>query len=159
MPEFMRASPRFFTCDPTRVTGARGDLAIQRHRQLQMHKRPARAHEVNVRFVQLVRFISQQTRAHLDSGFAKMRKAAAGDLWIRVFDRGNDSFDAGCDQRISAWRRAAAMSVRFQRDVSRGALRALPSLLERQGFGVLYLLIIVESFADDFAAVYDHATN
>src|SRR5438093_11249458 len=124
-----------------------------------MNNRPARAHEVQVGLVQLPRFLSQQAGADFDSGCAKMCKAAPGNLWIRIFDRRYDPFDSGCNQCIGAWWSAAVMSVRFERNVSRGASCAFPGLLKGEGLSVLYLLKIVESFADDFAFGNDGATN
>src|SRR5438105_6151346 len=108
-----------------------------------MNKRAARAHEVNVSFVQLHGFIGQHSRANFDSRLAKMCKAAAGNLWVRIFDRRGHSFDSSFDQRIGAGRRTAVMSVRFTRDISKGVSRAFPGLLQCEGLGMLHLLTIV----------------
>src|SRR3989442_5402888 len=121
-----------------------------------MHKPTARAHAMNVSFVQAPRFIGHQSRANFDSRFTQMSKAASRNLWVRVFDGRNDAFDSRFDKHFSARRRAAMMCVWFKRDISRGASRATAGLFQRDRLRVLRVVVEIETFTDDFAALVNY---
>src|SRR5437588_8856121 len=121
-----------------------------------MNKRTARAHEMNVGFVQSRSFIRHQTRANIDACFTQMSKAASRNLRIRIFDGRHDAFDSRLDQCLSARRCAAMMCVWFERDISRCAWRATAGFFQRDCLGVSYLSVEIEAFTDDFAALVNY---
>ena len=48
------------------------------------------------------------------------------------------------------------MCVRFKRDIRRCALRAAAGLFQRDCLRVLYLIVDIKTFADDFATLTNH---
>src|SRR5438105_202026 len=113
----MSAGSGLFTGDPARISAVCRDFSIQRHSHLQMNKRSASSHEMDVCFIQSRRFVSQQTCADFNAGLAQMRKAATGDFRIGIFYRRDETFDSDFDQSVSARRGAAMMSMRLKRNV------------------------------------------
>src|ERR1700704_1230893 len=105
-----------------------------------MNERPPRAHEMNVGFIQSRSFVRQQSDADLNAGFAEMIKAAPRNFGIGIFYWRDDAFDSSVDERISARLRAAAMGVRFERNVCGSSAGLVTGLFERRGLGMLYLL-------------------
>ena len=79
-----------------------------------MHKRPASAHVVQVRFVDLRRFIGQQTCIDPQPSRTEMRETFAGNLWIEIFNGRDDAFDPRRNQRIGAGRCTAVVCVWFE---------------------------------------------
>src|SRR5205809_134954 len=122
-----------------------------------MNKRTARAHEMNVGFVQSRSFLGHQPNANIDACFTQMSKAASRNLWIRIFDWGNDAFDSRFDKHFSARRRAAMMCMRFKRDIGRCPLgRPTAGLFQRDCLRVLYSIVEIETLTNDFAALVNY---
>src|SRR6266446_3418349 len=114
-----------------------------------MNERPSGCHEVQILFIQLPRFASQQAYGHVNARGPQMRKAFARHFWIWIFNGRYDSTDAGIYQGVSAGRRAAVMCMRLKRDISGCATRALAGLFERVRFSVCQVFINVKAFAND----------
>src|SRR2546426_9109122 len=121
-----------------------------------MNKRTARAHEMNVGFVQSRSFPGHKPRADFDAGLAQMSKAASRNLWVRVFDGRNDAFDSRFDKHFSARRRAAMMCMRFKRDIGRCPLRPIAGLFQRDCLRLLYSIVEIETLTNDFAALVNY---
>src|SRR4051812_3787216 len=109
--------------DPLRVAGARGHLAVERHRRLEQHVRAARAGVLAERLVEQpgARGELAVGDEHLDALVAQDAQAAAGGLLGRVVGRDDDAGDAGVDDRVGARRRAPVVAARLERDVHRRA--------------------------------------
>src|SRR6267142_1301816 len=120
-----------------------------------MNERPASPHKMNVGFVQTRCFVSQQPRRYFDACLTQVRKATAGNFWIRIFNRCDDAFDSGGYQRVGARRGAAVMRVRFQRNVNRRGGRSSSGLIKRNRLGVLDLIEDVEAFTGDLSVSID----
>ena len=79
-----------------------------------MNERQTGAHEVKIGFVDLRRFVCEQTGLNLYARRAQVSKAFAGDFWIQVLDGRDDAFDPGGEQCVAARRGASVMRVRFE---------------------------------------------
>src|SRR6058998_3405881 len=106
-----------------------------------MNKGTARAHEMNVGFVQSRSFLDHKPRVDFDAGLAQMSKAA---------------FDSRFDKHFSARRRAAMMCMRFKRDIGRCPLRPTAGLFQRDCLRVLYSIVEIETLTNDFAALVNY---
>lgn len=76
-------------------------------------------HVLDKHFVELSRFLRQQTDFHCDAGLAKDGRALTGDAGIGVEHGHDDLTDAFFGQRPSARRRPAVMGTRFEGHVNR----------------------------------------
>src|SRR5216683_335245 len=120
-----------------------------------MNERPGSPHEMNVRFVQTRRLISQHASQHLDPRFPQMSKATAGNFWVWIFDRCDDALDSCLDQRIGTRGGATVMRVRFQRNVNSRGFGSRSGLIESDRLGVLDLIKDIEAFTRDLSVSVD----
>jgi hypothetical protein len=95
--------------------------AVERNRDLHAHPGALALHAREESDVELARLIAERPFHHLDAGTAQARQALAGDERVRIFDRVDDSADAGRHQRVTARRRAAVVRAGFERDEHRCA--------------------------------------
>src|ERR1700681_822922 len=116
-----------------------------------MNVRPAGPHEMNVSLIQSRSFGGQQTGVNFNSRCAQMSKAATGNLRVGIFDGCDDTFDSRFDKRVRTGLGAAAMRVRFQRDVSSSTARSISRLFQGDRFGMLYPIVNVKAFAGDLS--------
>ena len=139
VPQLLHVRARAFAGDPAAIVVRRGDLAVQRDRGLQRHQRPAGAHEVHERLVQLLGLGGElrrrsPPRCRRRAACAKPSPATSGlGSCIAATTRATP---AG-DQRVGAGRRAALVRAGLQGDVERRAARLLAGLFERHDLGVL----------------------
>ena len=155
MTQLVNARARFFTRDPTRVAGARGNLAVERNRQFQMNEWTTGLHEMNVRFVQLRSFTGHQTGANHDARFAQVSKAPARNLRIWIFSGRYHAPNSCFDQGLCAWRGAPLMSMRLERNVGSTAPRLFARQFEGQRLCMLNLIVNIKALTDDLSATVD----
>ncbi len=89
---------------------------------------------------------------------AKGFKPSACNFGIGILGGGDNSGDACVEESLGARAGTAREIAGFERDVSRGAAGFFTSSFERDNFGVVAPVILVEAFADDVAGVNDDAT-
>src|SRR5712672_644697 len=125
-----------------------------------MNEGPPGAHEMNVGFIQSRSFIRQQSDTNLHARFTEMIKSATRNFGVRIFYWRDDAFDSSVDERIRAGLCAAAMRVRFERNVCRSPARSVTRLFERDSLSMLYLIEEVKAFAGNFSrGIHDHCSH
>src|ERR1041384_3059636 len=147
----MRPYTRLRSGEPTRVSCASRDFSIKRNCQLQMNERHPCRHVVQVRFVDLLRFLAQQPDLNCNACRAEMSESFAGNFWIEILDWRHDTLDSRSDQRISARRCATVMRVRFERDICSATASFLACDLKRNRLCMLYCFKDVKAFTNNLA--------
>jgi hypothetical protein len=92
------------------------------------------------------------------AGGAKGSKPSSSNFGIGILGGGDNSGDACVEESLGAGAGTAGEMAGFERDVSRGAAGFFTSGFERDNFGVVARVILVEALADDVAGVDDDAT-
>ena len=90
---------------------------------------------------------------------SQLGDAAPAHLRKRIVHRNDDALHAGANQRLRARRRLTLMATRLQRNVHRGARRALAGHRKRVHFRMRAAELFVPAFADDLAVLNDHAAD
>src|SRR2546423_9489059 len=105
----MGASAAHLAGDPLGVAGARGDLAVERHGRLEHHERPALAGVFAERLVEEAGGAGHLAVVDLDLDplVAQDARATPGRLRGRIVGGDHYPGDAGLEDRLGAWRRAA----------------------------------------------------
>src|SRR4026207_144488 len=101
-----------------------------------MHERQRGRHVMQIGFVDVRRFVTQQTCLNVYACRTQVSKAFSGNLRIAIFDGRNDTLDARSAERVGAGGGAAVMCVWFERDVSGAAACFFTSDLKRNGLSV-----------------------
>ena len=109
--------------DPLRVAGARGDLAVERHRRLEQHPRAPGARVLAESLVEQAGAGGELAVGHhdLDALVAQDAEAAAGGLLGGVVRADDDAPDPGLRDRLGAGRRLALVAAGLERHVQRGS--------------------------------------
>jgi hypothetical protein len=139
------------------MAGAGGHLAVERHRRLEDHERPARARVLAEGLVEHARGLADLAVHEVDPHalVAQDARAAAGGLGGRVVGGDHHAGDAGGHDRVGARRRAAVMAAGLQRHVHGRARRVARGLLERHHLGVALARRLGDPLPDH-APVLDH---
>src|SRR6185437_6163778 len=164
MPKLLHVSASFLAGDPAAsssscaksgwvegIAGWRSDLAVERHAGFQRDQRQSSKDEPSERFIHSASFCFEQAGFNGNSGCAKLFESLSRNFGIWVFHRCHYTLDARSNQRVSAWRRAALMAMRFKVEIDGAAACARSSLLKRQNFGVLQAVKGIKAFAHDLA--------
>ena len=158
--ELLHVRARPLAGDPAAIVVRRGDLPVQRDRRFQRDQRPAGAHEVQERLVELLGFGRELVGdLDFDAGRRAAGEALPGHQRIGICHRRHHARHARLDQRVDARRRAALVRARLQIEIQRGAARLLAGLRQRDDFGVLQPGIGVESAAHHFAIAHQHRAH
>ena len=137
VPQFLHVGAGALAGDPAAVVVRRGDLAVQRDGGLERHQRPAGAHEMQERLVELLRLGGELGGdRHFDPGLAQLAETLARNQRVGILHGRHHARHARGDQRVDARRRAALVRAGFEVDVERGPARLLSGFLERDDLGV-----------------------
>src|SRR5215475_14423379 len=148
--------------DPSGFAVPRGNLTIERHRDLQNAERAALSLVNRECFVELPGFTFEDAGLHGYSRSPKHFQAFAVHFGIGVLHCGDDSSHAGVDKRFGAGGSPApggTVGAGFEVGVDRGASRCGSCLFEGDDLRVPDAVIGIEAFADDAAVLYDDATD
>ena len=158
--QFLHVGAGALAGDPAAIVVGRGDFAVQRDGGLERHQRPAGAHEVQERLIQLLGFGGEfGGHFHFDARLAQPAKSLARHQRVGVLDGRHHARHAGRNQGVGAGRRAALVGARLQVQVERGAARLLAGLRQRDHLGVLDAGVGVEAAAHHFAIAHQHGAH
>ena len=136
--QFLHVRPGALAGDPPAVVIGSGDFAVERDGGLERHQRPAGAHEMNERLIELGGLGREfGGELNFDAGLAQLAEAFAADARVGVFHGSDHLGNTRRDQRIGARRRAALVRTGLQVQVDSGAARTAAGLLHGDGFRVL----------------------
>src|SRR3954467_7049305 len=114
-----------------------------------MHERQPGRHVMQISFVDLRCFFTEQACFNLHACRTQVRKTFSGNLWIEIFDWRDDALDAGGDQRVRARRRASMMRVRLKRNESGATACSIACKIERNRLGVFDVFEDVKALANN----------
>ena len=92
--ELVSVIARLLACDPARLAGSRGDLAIERHGELQRHEWATGGSVGDVELVQLLGGMGGGAHVHLQTGGLEPLDSRAAHTLVRVIHRDHYSLDA-----------------------------------------------------------------
>jgi hypothetical protein len=143
--------------DPLRVSGAGGDLAVERHRGLEDDQRAPHAGVLAEGLVDEPRGLGDLAvhEGHLDALVAQDARPAARGLGGRVVGGDHHAGDARLDDRIRAGRGAPLVGAGLERHVHGGAGGVLLAGAERHPLGVGLAGGLGDALTDH-SAVLDH---
>ena len=158
--EFLHVRARPLAGDPAAIVIGGGDFAVQRDGGFERDQRPAGAHEVEERLVELLGFFGE-FGGHLDfdARLAELGKALSGHQRVGVDDRGHHARHAGLDQRVDARRCTAVMGAGFQIEIHGGPACLLAGLRQSDDFGVVASGVGVEAAAHHFAFAHQDGSD
>ena len=84
-----------------------------------------------------------------DSGCPQLFESFSGNFGIWICHGRDHTLYTRSNQRVSAWRRASLMAMRFKIEIDGAAACTRPSLLQGQNFSVLDAVKCVEAFANE----------
>ena len=128
--------------------------AIDRHSELQQHRRPTALDARDESRVQALGLVTEQALLHLDARGPQPADPFAVGAWIGIAHRDDDAFDPGLADRVDAGRRAAVMSARLEIGVERRAARGVAGLANRVDLCVRFACRVVVALADDRALAH-----
>jgi hypothetical protein len=67
-----------FACNPSGMTGSRGDFPVERHRPFSVNVGPTGSHEFQVRCVDSLGLRCHQSNIDIDAGFSESSSPIAG---------------------------------------------------------------------------------
>src|SRR5262245_66557710 len=114
-----------------------------------MHERSSGAHEMNIGFIYAGRFNRKQTDTNFEARITQLSEATAGNLRVGIFNRGDNSSDAGFNQRLRARGSTSVVCMRLERDIGSGTARARAGLFQSHSLGVPDQIVEIKTFADD----------
>ena len=141
--------------DPLRIAGARGDLAVERLRELQRHERCTGGNVLDVRLIQTACLLAQNVTGCLDTSASKLLCTASGHDGIGVRHGVHHPRDASVDDQIRARRRPAVMRARLQRNIERRTLRRVAGRVQRDDLRMGTTRAFVEPASDHSAVLND----
>ncbi len=97
--------------------------------------------------------------ADVQSSFAELLDALAGDARVRVQHRDHHAHDSGVDDCSCARTGASGVAAGFERDVHRGAARLVARGIQRNDLGVIAQVVLVKSLADDHFIFFDYRAD
>src|SRR5215469_9583253 len=114
-----------------------GNLAVQRERRLERHKRQSGPDPFREVLVPAASFFSAGARVDANAGAAQLRETSTGHRGVRVWDGSDNTPDARINDCVGAGPGAPNRAAGFERHVKGRATRFGPRLLQRDDFGVI----------------------
>jgi len=99
------------------------------------------------------------SQRHLNPSPTQLREPAPRNGWVRVFHRRDDAFDAGSNDGFGAGACAAGGAARFEGYVECRAARLCAGFSQCDDFGVVTVVVIVETLANDTPALYQYRAD
>src|SRR5712692_3885002 len=124
-------SSGFVTADPSRLTGAGGDLSIEAHSELRGHERSPGQTMLDVELVEPQGSIFMHADQGFDAGRTQELDPRALHSLIRVRHRDHDAVHAGLHDRLGAVRLPMRVRTWLEINVQRATLGSIARRLER----------------------------
>ena len=144
---------------PAGIPVRRGDLAVQRHGDLQGHPGPSFGDVLQEDAVLLADLVRHQADFHLDAVLAENLDALAADERVGIGQAHDDAGDAGFQEGVRAGRLFAVVAAGLQGDIGRRAGRILRAGREGLPFGVEVAVLAVPAAADGTTVFDEDASD
>src|SRR5260370_18028092 len=135
--------------DPSRLSGAGGDLSIEAHGELRGHERSPGQAMLDVELVEPQGSIFMHADHGFNAGRTQELDPGALHSLIRIRHRDHDAVHAGLHDRLGAVRLAMRVRAWFEIDVQRATLGAIARRPERLLLSVWPPRLTVIALADE----------
>src|SRR3990172_4044338 len=152
--ELVDPTPGLFAGDPLRVTGPRGELAVQAHRGLEDDQRFPGPNVFEVRLIQSNGLFLEQAHLDRDPGLSKSLHATACYGRVRVVRGGDHLYHSGLNQGVGARRSPPVMGTRLEGDTARRSRGRCSGCLEGDHLGMVTPESSMEPFPDDHVVAH-----